>query len=117
MTREDNYESGKTTLFTYDMGGNITSKKEYAVTSGTPTGSYVGSDYTYATEGWKDQLVSFNGEQCVYDEIGNPTTYRNHNLSWTKVRRLASFDNHTFEYYDIETNHLFKMLLKIKRMI
>ena len=82
----------------YDMGGNITSKKEYAVTSGTPTGSYVGSDYSYATEGWKDQLVSFNGEQCVYDEIGNPTTYRNHNLSWTKVRRLARFDNHTFEY-------------------
>ena len=58
----------------------------------------MGNDYFYATEGWKDQLVSFNGEQCVYDEIGNPTTYRNHNLSLTKVRRLASFDNHTFEY-------------------
>ncbi|MBO5967055.1 MAG: hypothetical protein J6S14_00985, partial [Clostridia bacterium] len=98
LTREDNYESGKTTVFSYDVGGNITSKKEYAVTSGTPTGSYVGSDYTYATEGWKDQLVSFNGEQCVYDEIGNPTTYRNHNLSWTKVRRLASFDGNNFSY-------------------
>ncbi|MBO5968519.1 MAG: RHS repeat protein, partial [Clostridia bacterium] len=41
LTREDNYESGKTTVFSYDVGGNITSKKEYAVTSAnTPTGSY-----------------------------------------------------------------------------
>ena len=99
LTREDNYELGKTYLWTYDQGGNITSKKEYFVTSAsTPTGTYTGSDYTYATTGWKDRLLSYKGEQCVYDAIGNPTTYRNHNLEWTKVRRLAKYDNETFEY-------------------
>ena len=99
LIREDNYESGKTTLITYDVGGNILSKKEYAVADAeTPTGTYTSSDYTYASTGWKDQLTSFKGETCAYDEIGNPTTYRNHNLTWTKVRRLASFDTNTFSY-------------------
>lgn len=30
--------------------------------------------------------------------MGNPITYLGHSLEWTKVRRLAKFDNNTFKY-------------------
>ena len=45
-------------------------------------------------------MISFNGETCEYDALGNPTLYRGKKLDWTKVRRLASYDDGavTFEY-------------------
>ena len=42
--------------------------------------------------------MSYNGETFIYDEIGNPTTYRNKILSWSHARQLDSFDTHTFKY-------------------
>ena len=47
---------------------------------------------------WKDQLTSYNGQVIEYDVLGNPTTYRGNNLTWTKVSKLASFGNNTFKY-------------------
>ena len=43
-------------------------------------------------------MVSYNGQSCVYDVMGNPTTYRGKAATWTNGRRLASFDGHTFTY-------------------
>lgn len=34
----------------------------------------------------------------VYDELGNPTTYRNKNLTWSKGRQLVSFDGIEYKY-------------------
>jgi len=46
--------------------------------------------YAYKQTGWKDQLVSYGTESCVYDVLGNPTTYRDRNLVW-QGRRLLSY--------------------------
>ncbi len=54
-------------------------------------------------------MVSFNGEKCVYDVLGNPTTYRNRTLSW-QGRRLMSYAkdgrsaNFTYDVYGIRTS-------------
>ena len=99
LVREDNYLLNKTYIFAYDTAGNILSKNTYntvlATESGTPDAT---TAYTYATSGWKDQLVNVGGEAIVYDVLGNPTTYRGHNLTWGKLRQLNSFDSNTFTY-------------------
>jgi len=89
---------GKSWVFAYDTAGNILSKKEYAYTTGTLGALLDTKTYTYAATGWKDKLVSFNGEGIAYDALGNPTTYRGHALTWGKIRQLESYDNHMFAY-------------------
>jgi RHS repeat-associated protein len=37
-------------------------------------------------------LTSYNGQEIVYDEQGNPTQYLGHNLTWEKGRQLKSFE-------------------------
>jgi len=54
--------------------------------------------YTYATTGWKDLLVSYDGQTITYDVLGNPLNYRGHTLTWGKGKQLESYDNHTFAY-------------------
>ncbi len=54
--------------------------------------------YTYATTGWKDQLLSYGNESFEYYSLGNPTTYRDHALVWGKIRQLEHFDSHEFTY-------------------
>ena len=49
--------------------------------------------YTYPISGWRDKLVSYNGESFVYDNLGNPTTYRNKTLVWSHGRQLDRFGN------------------------
>ncbi len=99
LVREDNYLLNKTYIFTYDTSGNILSKKTYnsvlTTASGAPNATV---NYTYRSTGWKDQLISFGGETITYDVLGNPTTYRGHNLTWGKLRQLNSFDSNTFTY-------------------
>ena len=99
IVREDNHKLGKTCTWEYDVGGNITEKRMYALcTTEAVGGEYTADTYVYATNGWNDQLVSFNSETCVYDALGNPTTYRGKALEWTKVRRLAKFGDVEFTY-------------------
>ena len=101
IVREDNHKFGKTYTWEYDIGGNITEKRTYALCTGdTVSGLYTSDTYEYATSGWKDQLTSFNGEVCDYDALGNPTTYRGKTLEWAKIRRLAKFGNVEFAYND-----------------
>lgn len=99
LKREDNHAAGKTYVWDYDIGGNILFKKEYALCTDVNLGVCLDSKtYTYKSEGWRDRLDSFDGQTCTYDLMGNPLTYLGHTLAWTKVRRLAKFDNNTFEY-------------------
>ena len=37
------------------------------------------------------RMTSFDGESCVYDENGNPTTYRGKTLTWTRGRLLETY--------------------------
>ncbi len=95
MTREDNCEANRRYEYTYDWRGNITSKKEYELDTGTLLST---KSYTYRSSGWTDQLIGYNGESISYDAIGNPTSYLGHSLSWSNVRRLSSYDGNTFSY-------------------
>ena len=89
-------------VYTYDESGNITEKKEYAVVDISGTKEYTlkqgGTDsYVYRAD-WKEELSSFNGQSFAYDDSGNPTTYRDHTLTWTFGRQLSSFGGITYTY-------------------
>ena len=82
LTRENNEVLGKAFVYTYDNGGNRTSKVTYAYSNGT-TGAQISSEsYTYGNTSWGDQLTSYNGTAIEYDEIGNPKTFNGYTLSW-----------------------------------
>ncbi|HCW79998.1 MAG TPA: hypothetical protein DG942_02695, partial [Ruminococcaceae bacterium] len=76
LVRADDQKAGISTVYTYDVGGNITGTKAYAYTTGdlgTQTG---GNSYSYGDDNWKDLLTEYNGQAITYDEIGNPLAYR-----------------------------------------
>ncbi len=100
LVREDNKKLNKTTTFAYDAGGNIVCKTEFDFSLANNLNFETGTsfDYFYAAEGWRDQLVSFAGEEFEYDSIGNPTKYRNHNLQWEMGRQLKRFGENEYEY-------------------
>ncbi len=100
MVREDNKEMGKTIVFAYDVGGNILSRSEYGFTLGSlaekqPVCVML---YSYKANGWRDQMTAYNGEKCVYDAMGRPTTYRNKTLAWSRYGTLASYNGNTYTY-------------------
>lgn len=64
LTRENNKLLNKTTTFSYDKGGNIIQQKEYTYST-LETDKLSGGEsktYAYRSNGWKDQLMYFNGE-------------------------------------------------------
>ena len=100
MVREDNKEMGKTIVFAYDVGGNILSRSEYGFTLGSLAEKQPVSVmlYSYKANGWRDQMTAYNGEKCVYDAMGRPTTYRNKTLAWSRYGTLASYNGNTYTY-------------------
>jgi len=91
LVREDNKKLDKTTVLTYDMGGNILSRTEYAYTLADIEKLTDGRVFTYEynTTGWKDQLRSYDGIECGgYDPLGNPRAYRGSILTWSHCRQL-----------------------------
>ena len=98
MIREDNKYLNKTITYAYDLGGNLTTVKEYAYqtgasVSGTATQT---NSYTYGDANWKDKLTKYNGITISYDSIGNPLNYYNgYTFTWLKGRQLATANNGT----------------------
>ena len=88
LIRENNGVLGTTVLYTYDAGGNMTSRKTYAYTEGAVSTVQTQDLFTYRTDGWKDQLLSWNGKSYAYDAGGNPTVLRGMTLTWGEGRRL-----------------------------
>ncbi|MCL2654621.1 MAG: DNRLRE domain-containing protein [Coriobacteriia bacterium] len=89
LIRENNVYTNKTTTWTYDSGGNITSRKEYAYTTGTLGAVQKTVSYTYNAT-WKDRLDNYGGSAITYDAIGNPLSYRGYSLGWSGGRQLAT---------------------------
>ena len=90
LTREDNQAAGKTWVWTYDDAGNITSRKEYAYTTGS-LGSVLSTvNYTYGDSSWGDLLTGWNGNTVTSDTIGNMTSDGTWNYTWEHGRELAS---------------------------
>ena len=88
LIRENNGVLGITVLYAYDAGGNMTSRKTYAYTEGAVSTVQTQDLFTYRTDGWKDQLLSWNGKSYAYDAGGNPTVLRGMALTWGEGRRL-----------------------------
>ena len=88
---EKNATAGKAWNYTYDNGGNIFSRTEYACSgNGTVSGSGTTTSYTYGDAEWGDLLTAYNGEAISYDGIGNPLSYRGWTMNWQGGRQLAS---------------------------
>ena len=88
LTRED-IQGHKTATYEYDKAGNLTCRKEYdyhtmSLDNRTPNKTVT---YTYQN----GRMTSYDGESCVYDENGNPTTYRGKTLTWTRGRLLETY--------------------------
>ena len=107
LIREDNCEFNKTKIYQYDIGGNIIRRDEFPFTYEKTNNLYGGNsyEYLYKNDGWKDQLLSYNGEVFEYDNIGNPVIYRNNILKWTRGNLLCTYlDNSKNETYEYEYN-------------
>jgi len=97
LIKDDDYESGITTIYSYDNVGNIISKKDYRL----QTERLLHEDiYEYNNTNWEDQLTKFNDENITYDEIGNPLTIGTKTLTWINGRQLESIvdGNNTITY-------------------
>ena len=88
LIRENNGVLNETILYTYDAGGNMTSRKTYDYTEGTLQTIKKNETFTYRSDGWKDQILSWNGYRYTYDAGGNPTLLRGVPLTWAEGRRL-----------------------------
>ena len=58
LIREDKLDLNKTIVYSYDLGGNLTSTEEYAYQTGaTVTGTPMTTNsYTYGDSNWKDSV-------------------------------------------------------------
>ena len=103
--REDNAALNKSYTYSYDAGGNITAKKEYAYTTGTLGAAVKTYNYVYGSSGWKDKLTSWNGQSITYDSYGNVKSYKGATYTWDRLNRLKSCvkSNGTTEYtYNVD---------------
>ena len=87
LIMEINSLVGSVCTYAYDAGGNRIEKNTYGnadvletldvVNLGVPTETV---SYGYDSA-WKDKLVSYNGKDLQYDELGNPLSYIGTNMS------------------------------------
>ncbi len=90
LIRENNQAAGKTWTWSYDAGGNIRQKKEYAYTTGTLGTALSTKTYSYTdSRGWGDLLTSYNGAAITYDGLGNPLSDGTWTYTWQGGRNLA----------------------------
>lgn len=95
---EANMNLGTVCSYTYDAGGNLTSKNyhdnaEFNETTckidlGEPTQTI---PYAYDSV-WKDKLVSYNGTQISYDALGNPLNYTANVFNTSEVNMNLEWD-------------------------
>lgn len=71
-------------------GGNITSKKEYAYTTGTLGAATSTTSYTYGDSAWGDLLTAYNGKTITSDTIGNMLSDGTWSYTWEHGRQLKS---------------------------
>ncbi len=99
LESENNVDLGQKIEYTYDDGGNISQKKMYSYTNGAVGSLQKTVDYTYDST-WTDKLTEYDGQDISYDEIGNPTTYRD-GMSFTwqgRQMKTATLGNTSVSY-------------------
>lgn len=121
LIREDSLLTGKTIRYYYDGGGNIQKVVSYplAIDKETSrlTDGAVDARYCY-DKTFPDRLISFQGKQITYDEMGNPLDYWNgYQFSWTQGQRLENIANGDSNYsysYDMDGYRMSKTVDSIK---
>ena len=100
LIRTNDRYAEDTSVYEYDSRGNMISKKQYDYSTGDLNGlaPKETTTFTYANSGWKDLLVSVNGEELTYDENGNLLTYGDKTFSWCHGTRLESITDGENEY-------------------
>ena len=78
--------------YSYDADGNLVSRNYYTFDDFGPVLEETDT-YTYASSGWKDLLVAYNGEPITYDAIGNPLSYYGGRSFTWEGRELQTFTN------------------------
>ena len=96
LISEEDYITNEKIVYDYDTLGNIKTIKKYDLNDNL----LETNNYQYNNLNWKDQLTKYNNEEITYDEIGNPITIGNINLSWINGRSLNSYQdsNNTINY-------------------
>ena len=91
LTRVNDPHAGKSTMYLYDCGGNMTGYLSAPYTL-APTLEGVNETvfYTYGDSNWKDKVTAIGGKAVTYDAIGNPLTYDGWTFTWKAGRMLAS---------------------------
>lgn len=91
LTRVNDPHAGKSTMYLYDCGGNMTGYLSAPYTL-APTLEGVNETvfYTYGDSNWKDKVTAIGGKAITYDAIGNPLTYDGWTFAWKAGRMLAS---------------------------
>ena len=94
LLREDNRLLNVSQGRSYYGNGNISTytKGAYQTNNG---GNVSGTTTSYTYSG--DRMMSYGNQACVYDNMGNPTTYLGKTATW-KGRQLTSFNGNTFTY-------------------
>ena len=78
LISEKDVDKNREICYTYDENGNIQTK----IQNGTIT--------NYRYKDGTDRLMNYGSEEFAYDNLGNPTTYRNMPCEWEKGRQLKS---------------------------
>ena len=94
LIRENNQAANKTWVWTYDDGGNITSRTEYPYSTGGLGTATATVNYTYDTS-WGDLLTGYNGQTISSDTIGNMLSDGTWTYTWEHGRELATMSNGT----------------------
>ncbi len=91
LIREDNRRLGKTWFYRYDGNGNILSVRECAFTLARNPENAIYTTTRYRYDG--DRLVSYDGHEIVYNNLGNPITYRDGvSVGWAYGTHLAAWN-------------------------
>lgn len=108
LIREDNYLDNITIRYNYDCNGNIRYVKEYKINTYDLLNQ---QKFVYNDANWPDLLTSYNGEQIIYDSIGNPIQIGNNKyLTWEGGKNLIAYVdnnlnvNYTYNYNGIRTS-------------
>ena len=98
LIREDNKLLNKTIIYTYRINGNISERCEYNYTRKTDEelSELNCKHYSYNYDG--DKLISYNGENCSYNKLGNPIIYRGKAITWQYGKFITKLGNTTFSH-------------------
>lgn len=90
LTRVNDNDTGYTTVYSYDAGGNMTAEKVYAYAiAATPATELISQrTFTYDMV-WKDQMLTCGGKALTYDGVGNLLSYDGVTFNWARGRRLS----------------------------